>query len=220
MNQVVFAVIFDNDGVLVDSEQFSIQAYQRAIGEQGVKLYEEDAERNCGLTDADIIRDMKDTYGAQLDLELFTRRKRQIYLELAGTEQMRVFPGARELLTELKNAGVPYALASSGSSEKISFNLKRAGLSEYFSLIITGEEFHRGKPDPEIFVHSAERLGMPPARCVVIEDSINGLKAARAAGTRPVGVTNTFAAGKLAPHADLVVDSLTELSVARLGSLV
>lgn len=217
---VQFAVIFDNDGVLVDSEHFSIEAYQRAIEEQGVKLQEEDTERNCGLTDADIILYMRETYGANLDLELFSRRKNELYLELAGSSDMRVWPGARRLLVALAREGIPYALASSGSREKIAFNLERAGLKRLMPNIISGEDFHRGKPDPEIFLQSARKLGMPPARCVVIEDSINGLKAARAAGAYAIAVTNTFPREKLAPHADLVIDSLEELTPARIRELV
>jgi beta-phosphoglucomutase len=218
-HQVTFAVIFDNDGVLVDSEHFSIEAYQRAIAEQGVQLREEDSERNCGLTDADIIRDMKVTYGADLDLDLFSTRKREIYLELAGTGEMRVFPGVIELLEELRAAEVPYALASSGSREKIGFNLERAGISHLLPVIITGEDFARGKPDPEIFIRAAEKLHVAPGDCVVVEDSINGLKAARAAGAYAIGVTNTFPREKLAPHADHVVESITELRLESLRRL-
>lgn len=215
-----FAVIFDNDGVLVDSEPFSIAAYQRAIEEQGVKLSGDDLERNCGLTDADIIADMKTTYGADLDLDLFSQRKAILYRELAEASPMHLFPGTLALIHELQRRSIPFALASSGSREKIAFNLQRAGIHEHFDHIISGEDFHRGKPDPEIFLKAAEVLEMSPERCVVIEDSINGLKAARAAGCFALAVTNTFPAENLRPYADLVVSSLESITVPRIEKLL
>jgi HAD superfamily hydrolase (TIGR01509 family) len=215
-----FGVIFDNDGVLVDSEHFSIEAYQRAITEQGVELREGDTERNCGLTDADILRDMEERYGASLDFEKFSARKAELYREIAAAGEMRAFPGARELLLALKAEGIPCILASSGSREKIEFNLQRSGLADVVPMYLSGEDFTRGKPDPEIFLRAAEKLGIAPQRCVVIEDSINGLKAARAAGAHAIGITNTFPAEKLQPHADTVITSLTKLSTARLKALI
>lgn len=215
-----FGVIFDNDGVLVDSEGFSILAYRRAIEEQGVRLREEDDEKYCGLTDADIIRDMRQVYGADLDLDLFSARKRELYFEYAAAGLMRAFPGARELVSALREKGIPVALASSGSREKIAFNLTRAGLDHLFSIVVSGEDFRRGKPDPEIFLCAAQRLGLEPHQCAVIEDSINGLKAARAAGCAAVAVANTFPADRLAPFADEVVDSLEHLTPQRLSGLV
>lgn len=211
-----FGVIFDNDGVLVDSERYSIAAYRQAIEEQGVVLRPSSDEHYCGLTDADIIADMRQVYGADLDLEKFSSRKRDLYFDLARG-MLRPFEGAVGLITELRAAGVPYALASSGSTEKILFNLEQADLAGLFETVITGEDFERGKPDPEIFVRAAERLGLEAGVCAVIEDSVNGLKAARAAGALAVGITNTFAAERLGPHADVLVASLRELDAAGLA---
>ena len=214
------AVIFDNDGVLVDSEQFSLLAYREAIREQGVELQGEDDARFCGLTDADIIREMRYIYNTDLDLDLFSERKRELYAKYATKGKMHAFPGVTELLASLNAEGVPYAIASSGSPEKIAFNLNKAGLEKQFDLIISGDDFQRGKPDPEIFLCAANRLGIPPEKCVVIEDSINGLKAARAAKTFAIGITNTFASYALAPHADLLIRSMAELDASRISSLV
>lgn len=213
---VKIGVIFDNDGVLVDSEHISLIAYREAIREQGVNLREEDDWQYCGLTDADIIRAMRKTYGAELDLERFSSRKKQLYFDLAQREALRPFPGVRELIEDLQNHAIPYALASSGSREKILFNLRSAGIEELFPMIVSGEDFHRGKPDPEIFLCAAERLGLPSHRCAIIEDSINGLKAARAARGLAIGVANTFPSDKLEPFADVVVQSLEELSASLL----
>lgn len=133
------AVIFDNDGVLVDSEPISLLAYQRGIEEQGLKLTEADLERNCGLTDADIVSDLEKVYGASLDQELFSRRKAELYKALAEERGLKAFPGARRLLEELRAEGIPYAIASSGSREKIGYNLQKAGLTDLVSVILSGE---------------------------------------------------------------------------------
>lgn len=213
------AVIFDNDGVLVDSEPISLLAYQRGIEEQGLKLTEADLERNCGLTDADIVSDLEKVYGASLDQELFSRRKAELYKALAEERGLKAFPGARRLLEELRAEGIPYAIASSGSREKIGYNLQKAGLTDLVSVILSGEEFRRGKPDPEIFVKAAAKLGYEPERCVVIEDSLNGLRAARAAGAFALAVATTFAADKVAPLADAVFGSVEDIAVTDLTGL-
>jgi beta-phosphoglucomutase-like phosphatase (HAD superfamily) len=145
-----FGVIFDNDGVLVDSEHYSLEAYQRGIEEQGLKLCEADLERNCGLTDADIVEDLKAVYATDLDLALFSSRKVEIYQQLVESGGLHAFAGVRELLEELRGAGVPCILASSGSRAKIAFNLERAGIADLFPAVVSGEDFQRGKPDPDI----------------------------------------------------------------------
>ncbi|MCX7625642.1 MAG: HAD family phosphatase [Candidatus Sumerlaeaceae bacterium] len=212
-----FGVIFDNDGVLVDSEHISLIAYRQAIREQGVDLREEDDWQYCGLTDTDIIRAMREIYGADLDLDRFSSRKKELYFELAQREGLRPFPGVHELIADLKEHKISYAIASSGSLEKILFNLRSAGIEGLFPIIVSGEDFHRGKPDPEIFLCAAQWLGLAPTHCAIFEDSINGLKAARAADALAIGVTNTFPAEILAPYADILLSSLTDVSAAKIA---
>ena len=207
------AIIFDNDGVLVDSEPVSLCAYRDAMGEQGVDLSDADDERYCGLTDADIVRDLERMHGRSLNLAQFEARKRELYLAHSETRGLPAFPGARQVLEVLRARGTPVALASSAPQEKIAHNLEAAGLVGLFEVVVSGEECERGKPDPEIFVEAARRLNMDPEKCVVVEDSINGLVAARAAGMFAVGVTNTFSRERLAPYADAVIAELGELVV-------
>jgi beta-phosphoglucomutase len=215
-----FAVIFDNDGVLVDSEAFSEQAYRDALLEQGVEVEAGDGERYCGLTDADILNDLVQRCGRQLDLDQFVARKRDLYFELASRQSMRVFPGALELLESLRLRSVPLALASSAPHEKIDFNLQHSGLGQFFRYVISGEECHRGKPDPEIFLRAGQLLDIEPGQCVVIEDSINGLRAARGAVMTAVGVAHTFTKERLEPYADHIVASLEELTPDVLQHLI
>ena len=205
------AIIFDNDGVLVDSEPVSLCAYREAMGEQGIELSDADDERYCGLTDADIVRDLERMHGCSLNLAQFEARKRELYFAHSESRGMPAFPGARQVLQSMRARGTAVALASSAPREKIAHNLEAAGLVGFFEVVVSGEECERGKPDPEIFLQAARRLKVEPAGCVVVEDSINGLIAARAAGMFAVGVTNTFARERLAPYADAVIERLAEL---------
>ena len=217
LEAAVFGVIFDNDGVLVDTEAFSEAAYCTALAEQGVQADPADAARYCGLTDADILRDLESRMAMRLDFERFSSRKRDLYFDAARHKAMRVFPGVRTLLDQLKREQVPIALASSAPRDKIEFNLAESGLAGYFGEVVSGEDFVRGKPDPEIFLTSARQIGVPAARCIVFEDSINGLKAARSAGMLAVGVSNTFPVKDLQPFADEVLTTLENITVEHIA---
>lgn len=210
-----FAVIFDNDGVLVDSEGISEEAFLRAAREQGVMVDPARMPLYCGLTDADIARDLERLGAGKLDLPRFEARKSALYFELAGAEPgVRAFAGARTLAESLRDAGIPFAVASSGSARKVAFNLERAGLADLFppARRVSAEQVRRGKPDPEIFLKAAALLGVTPTQCMVLEDSINGLKGARAAGMTAIGVATTFAAHQIAPFADHVTESLEKVT--------
>ena len=218
-----WGVIFDSDGVLVDTEQISLQAFSTAVetllAADSFTVSEEDVLEACGLSDRDICALYQRRYGLAVKIEEFVALKRERYLELAAEREIHVFPGARELLVELAQLKTPFALASSGSQEKIAFNLKRTKLEEHFSVIASAEEFARGKPNPALFLAAAERLGLRPEQCVVLEDSLNGVRAAHAAGMPCLAVTNTFSAERLA-EADLIVDSLAQVKAAELQKLV
>ena len=117
-----------------------------------------------------------------LDFEDFDARVRERFLALYGGGRLPVKPGAREILTALKARGVPLALASSTRTETVRRELGEAGLLGFFDLIVGGDAVIRSKPDPEIFLTAAARLGAQPGECFVIEDSFNGIRAARAGG--------------------------------------
>lgn len=214
-----FAVIFDSDGVIVDSEKHSLRAFVQAIDENGIHLSDEDILSNCGLTDADIIIYMREKFKLSIDLNKFSERKKELYTELVKSGILEVFPGVKDLLNSLNQDKIPYALASSGSREKIFFNLKKTGLTDYFPIIISGEDFERGKPDPAIFLAAAKKLNTATQRCVVIEDSLNGIKAAKNAGMPCIAVAHTFSADKLT-EADLILQEIAEINISKIRSLI
>ena len=213
-----FGVIFDSDGVIVDSEPFSLAAFREAMQDQGIFLSDEDIMANCGLTDADIVKYVLQKLGKKVDEGLFHKRKQKLYREMVLAGDLKPCAGAVELLNALSAHNVPYVLASSGSKEKIRLNLTRVGLWDRFPVIISGEDLARGKPHPDIFLESARRLRLPAERCVVIEDSLNGIKAAHNARMKCVAVIGTFPSSSLT-QADFIVDSLNHITVKKLRFL-
>jgi len=205
----------------VDSERYSLAAFQETCESLGhMNLSDEDVMLNCGLTDPDILIYMERKYGAKMNLEIFSRDKSRRYFDLVSAGGLEVFDGVKELLEELRKARVGFALASSGSREKIAFNLRAVGMQEAFPVVVSGEDVRSGKPAPDLFLEAASRLGARPERCVVIEDSINGLRAAWAAGMAAVGVTNTFPAETLRAEADLLIASMREVNLEMLEKLI
>lgn len=218
MSLAPFAVIFDADGVLFDSERLSLAAFLETVAEFGAQLDGDDIVANCGQTDAAILTYLARHHGAEIEYEAFKARKFEKYREKVAEEPVEVFEGVVDLLDALTQREIPFAIASSGSPEKIEFNLFQTGLADRFRVLVSGEELGTSKPEPGIFVHTAQLLEVSQNRCVVIEDSVNGVSAAKAANMTCVAVTNTFHRTQLR-HADLVIDSLTELSFVRLHDL-
>jgi HAD superfamily hydrolase (TIGR01509 family) len=218
MTQVPFAVIFDADGVLFDSEQTSLAAFIETVAEFGPELDGDDIVANCGQTDAAILTHLAREHGTEIEYEEFKSRKFDKYCERVKDTPIEVFEGVTELIDALDAQEIPFAIASSGAPEKIEFNLFQTGFADRFRVIVSGEALGTSKPDPGIFLHTASLLEMPTNRCLVIEDSVNGVAAAKSAGMTCVAVTNTFHRSQLR-HADLVVDSLLELSFVRLHDL-
>jgi len=212
------AVIFDMDGVLVDSYRAHLESWQRMAGEYGVEITERQFAATFGRTSRDIIarfwgEGLSDERIAEMD-----GRKEELYRQTIAAD----FPemdGARELIRALHSAGWKLAVGSSGPPENVQAAMAGLGLPECFDAAVTGMDVTHGKPDPQVFLLAAERLGIPPCRCAVIEDAPAGIEAARRAGMVAIAITGTAPRGKLA-DADMVVDSLRELTPNTIARLI
>ncbi len=182
------AVIFDMDGVIFDSERCTLLSWQVIADRYGLLNLEENYNKCIGVTREVTEQIMKDAYGESFPYERFAKEASAWYHERYDGGRLPMKPGVRELLSYLKEQGVPTALASSTREERVRQYLRDAGLLPYFQAIIGGESAKRSKPAPDIFLIAAEALGAEPAGCVVIEDSYNGIRAAHAAGMRPIMV--------------------------------
>ena len=205
------AVLWDLDGVLVDTTAFHFQAWREFMGELGRPLSEQDFRRTFGLRNDAILKELLGDI-APAEVERLSRRKEELFRERAKGRITPV-PGAVELARRLERRGTRMGLVSSTPRENIELIVGELGLEGFFQAIVAAEDTERGKPDPEGFLLGAERLGVSPQDCVVIEDAPGGVEAARRAGMRCVGLATTRPREALA-EADLVVDSLTEAALA------
>ncbi len=211
------AVIFDVDGVLIDSYQAHFQSWLQMFAEHGASFTEQEFRKTFGRTSHDIIAAL---YGADLtDIEIraWDDRKEALYRDIIR-ESFPAIDGAVELVDALHDAGLHLGVGSSGPMENIALTLELLGRAEYFDAVVTRVDVTRGKPDPQVFQIAGERLGAEPGECVVIEDAPAGIEAANRAGMASVALTGTATREELA-HALLVVDSLRELTPERLRNL-
>ncbi len=210
------AVIFDMDGVLTDSEPLINAAAIAMFKEKGLTVRPEDFLPFVGAGEDRYIGGVAEHYHFSLDLPAAKRRTYEIYLDLVPS-QLKAFPGACDLVRQCRAAGLQVAVASSADQVQIVANLRKIGLPpDGWDALVTAEDVKARKPAPDIFLAAAARLGLAPGRCVVVEDAVNGVQAAKAAGMKCVAVAHTFPAHRLAV-ADLVRATISDVSVADLA---
>jgi HAD superfamily hydrolase (TIGR01509 family) len=202
------AVIFDMDGVIVDSEPYSMQALIDVLRQYGIDPTEEEIRRSYGRRIRDDFGDYFSRYGVTAHLETAIARKEARYYHLAAGH-LKPFPGVLLLLKRLHDRGYRLALASSGDRVKVAFGMQALSLDGTFEAVVCGNDVTRSKPDPEIYLLAAQRLQLPPAACVAIEDAPAGVESAKRAGMRCIAVTNSVTREQLR-QADLIVASLAD----------
>ena len=201
------AVIFDLDGVMVDSEGLHVEAWQVLFDREGIAVADEEHDHGVGMVDADWIRWLFGRRGQQADAVWWSEAKREIYAGILKSN-VRPFPGVQELVRRL-HGEFRLAIASNSWREDIETVVGALGVADRFRVLVGKQDVERHKPDPQIYLLAASRLGLPPAACTVVEDSVLGIQAAKAAGVRCIAVTNSLPAQRLA-EADLVLDSLED----------
>ena len=184
------AVIFDMDGVLVDSEPLYMAVERQSFARYGVELSEREQARFVGTSQQQMWREIKVMYGLEVAIaELIAEHQQQV-LRVLRQSPLVAMPGAARLLELLGQWGIGCALASSSPRILVECVLERIGLGRCFQQVICGDEVRLSKPDPQIFLLAAARLGVAPHRCLVIEDSYHGVTAAKAAGMHCIGLLN------------------------------
>jgi HAD superfamily hydrolase (TIGR01509 family) len=204
----VQAVIFDLDGVIVDSEPYSMQALIDVLRQYGIEPTEDDLRRSYGRRVRDDFVDYFARYGVTADVDSAIAHKHARYYHLAAGH-LQPFPGVMALLKRLRDYGCRLALASSGDRVKVAFGMQALQLNSIFELVITGDDVSHSKPAPEIYLTAAQRIGVSPAECIAIEDAPAGVEAVKRAGMRCIAVTNSVLREQL-HQADLIVDSLAD----------
>jgi HAD superfamily hydrolase (TIGR01509 family) len=210
---VIEAVVFDLDGVLIDSEHVWDEVRRRLAEERGGRWHEQASRDMMGMSSPEWSRYMHDVIGLseppeEINAEVVRR------MEAVYRRDVPLLPGAVEAVERLA-ARRPLGLASSSNRELIDLVLETSGLGGYFKAVVSSEEVPRGKPAPDVFVESARRLGVDPTRCAAVEDSENGIRSARAAGLRVIAIPNPRypPADDALAEADVVLRSLAELTL-------
>jgi beta-phosphoglucomutase len=213
---VIRGVIFDMDGVLTDSEPLINAAAIAMFKERGLETQPDDFLPFVGAGEDRYIGGVAEKHRFPLDLPSAKRRTYEIYLQLVPV-QLKAFPGAVALVRACRQAGLRLAVASSADEVKIVANLRQIGLlPDTWDAVVTGDDVVSKKPAPDIFLSAAAKLGLLPGQCVVVEDAVNGVQAAKAAGMRCVAVSQTFPATQL-QDADLVRLDIAAVSLADLS---
>jgi len=212
------AVIWDMDGVIADTGPYHFSALQEVFQRRGVNFTRDDFRRNFGQRNDTIIRNTLGEQISQSEIEAIAREKEKTYRKVIG-QNIRPLPGAVKLLKSLREHRFKIALASSAPIENIKLVTRGLGIDNYFHSIVTGRDVAEGKPSPQGFLLAAEKLGVEPRDCIVIEDAIAGVTASKRAGMRCIAVTNTHPRESLM-EADLTVDTLEEMTVGDLEALL
>lgn len=200
------------DGVLTDSEPLICAAAIAMFAEKGLAVRAEDFLPFVGTGEDRYIGGVAERYGFALDIPCAKRRIYEIYLEMVPS-RLVAFPGAQALVRLCRQFGLRVALASSADDIKIVANLRKIGLPpEDWNAVVGAEAVKAKKPAPDLFLAAAARLGLAPAQCVVIEDAVNGIMAAKAAGMRCVAVAQTFSVEHLR-GADVIRQAIAEVTL-------
>ncbi len=177
------ALVFDMDGLLLDTERIDRDAFEAACRDSGWPSPDMKVYANCiGVIDQNVEAILRDGYGPGFPYEAVRTNWRQRYLDHVANRPVDVKPGAVELLSYCEETGISCGLATSTHARLTARKLALAGLDRYFSVRVTSDTVRRGKPDPEPYLAAAERLGTRPDHCWAIEDSANGVRSASAAG--------------------------------------
>jgi beta-phosphoglucomutase len=211
------ACIFDLDGVIVDTAKYHYIAWKRLANEMGFDFTAEQNELLKGLSRTRSLEIILEIGGVQKSAEeqaVLAKRKNDWYVDMIRHMQPdEVLPGAREFLESLREAGVKTALGS--ASKNAGTILEKVGLAALFDVVVDGNAVTASKPDPEVFLKGAAGLQADPAYCIVFEDAVAGIQAAKAGGMKAVGIGSA----DVLLDADMIVSGLGDMSLQRLKNL-
>jgi HAD superfamily hydrolase (TIGR01509 family) len=208
--RAIAAILFDMDGVLMDSEPLHLRATQFALGDRARSYTERDNRAFFGATDAEMFRALRILFDLDASTDDLVRRKREHLVSLVRTEG-RALPGVPDVLLWLRASGLRLGLVSASPRPVIDAILDAVRLGGAFETLVSGDEVPRGKPAPDGYLMAARRLAVDPERCFVVEDTRNGVLAAKAAGMAVAAVPGPATSHEDFSTADLILPSLEAL---------
>ena len=205
------------DGVIIDSEPLHFELERELVEELGGKITPQELKTFVGTTDYYMWSTFKDKFNIKNSVEEMIAMKKERFLQ--NIHRIKLVDNFEEFILTVYNEGYLLALASSNNRDAIDAIIKKFHLDKYLKFIISGEEVNNGKPDPEIFLTIADKMNVKPCECLVIEDATNGVKAAKAANMKCIGLQNPNSGGQDLSQADLIVDNFNELTIKSIKKL-
>lgn len=217
---MIRTVIFDMDGVIIDTEPSHHHAFFTQFAELGITVGGDLYASFLGSSTRNVFQQLKQQFNLPQEVDELLRRKRELFNQAFDTDaSLDLLPGVRTLIEDIQRQGLQLVLASSASKATIARVFDRFGLGPYFAHRVSGEDFAQSKPNPEIFLHAASLAKTPVTECIVIEDSANGVAAAKAAGIYCIGYASPHSAGQDLHLADRVIQHFSELSAAEIQAI-
>ena len=211
------AIIFDMDGVIVDSEPLHFKLEEDLLEELGGHLSNDEHEKFVGTTDFHMWSIFKKQFNLRPSVDEMVDMKRKRFVD--NIDKIKLIPNFIDFIDLVYSEGYKLALASSNNKKSIAEVVRIFNLEKYFEYIISGEEVEKGKPDPEIFLKAANKLNVDPEDCLVIEDARNGVIAAKSANMKCIGLKSKGSGKQDLSQADLVIEDFKELDIEVVKSL-
>lgn len=214
------AVIFDMDGVLLDSEPYYYNYLQQRFTELGISVTDEEYAGFVGLPTNKVWSYLEKANDVDLGIENILKHEEEQVNNIFLEAQLQPIKGVGDLLEAIANRDIPMGVASSSSKSTIELIVDKLGLNSYFNFLVSGTEVENGKPHPDIFLKAARLHNVSPDKCLVIEDSQNGLMGAKKAGMTCVGFRNPGSGEQDLSEADFVIDDYRIESIDLITSLL
>ena len=220
---MIKAVIFDMDGLILDSEIVESHSFEKILKEHGVepKPNANGLIHEIGGADGSIYYEkFKNKYNLKIDAEVIQSKKRAYWRQTIQEGETTSFPGFLELIELLKKENFIIALASNRNEASVHLVLEKLGVNHYFHTVVGSAEGRKPKPSPDVYLHTAKLIGVKPSECVVLEDTDVGIFSAKEAGMKAIAVPNKYTKSHNFERADVVVSSLKDVSLDLINNLV
>lgn len=211
-----FAVIWDMDGVLVDSTKNIWESFSKLLKPHGIQFSDEDIKKYLGLSLRDQIASWKERWGVELELEKFSKQAGEAELEVM---EKKANKNLSKLLNELRKNKVPMGIGTSSLRWRAEKIIELLGIKDYFSVLISAEDITKHKPNPDIFLKVAEKLSIKPENCVVIEDAASGIEAAKRGNMKAIGYLTKYHKKSELRMADLIIEDFSEISYNKIKEM-
>jgi len=214
-------IVFDMDGVLIDSEPAYMEMNKKLFGELGIKMNEANYHELVGMSSFNMWTMLKEDFNLSREVnELVKLEKNRMYEILNSDIIAGPIKGITDLLESLKGKNFNISVASSSPKDNINLVVSKLKLDKYFDYIVSGEDVEKGKPAPDIFLNAAKQFNAAPEKCFVIEDSVNGMKAALNAGMKCIGFKNNDTNFQNLSKADLLIQNFSKESITQIIAFI